>query len=284
MKLSLTLLLALLISPITCAWARPAQQPVMFSMDTYTTSQQKARVGVAMTALPKHTTQVPGAGCLLCLAAAAGANSDLSAYSKTLSNENLPKLREDIVELLKRNGIDAVVIPDEIRLADLPKHKPKGENIAIKNFSSLGQKYGVDKLLLIDITALGFLRTYSAYFPTSDPNAFFAATGYIVDVNSNVYDWYLPVSITKSAEAEWKEPPSYPGLTNAYFQALEMGRDELLGPFVAPMPAATLSEADPMTAPVSVAGSEIIVEEAAVEEAAAGVPESQAKASPDPQP
>lgn len=279
MKLSPTLLLAFLVSAIPCAWARPPQQPVVFSMDTYVASQPKERVGVAMTALPKHTTQTPGASCLLCLAAAAGANSDLSNHSKTLSNENLPKLKEDIAELLRRNGIDTVVIPDEIQLSDLPKHKTKGVNIAKKNFSSLGQKYGVDKLLLIDITALGFTRTYAAYFPTSDPNAFFAGTGYIVDLNSNVYEWYQPVAISKSAEAEWKEPPNFPGLTNAYFQALEMGRDELLRPFAAQASTAAPSGADPTTAPVSVASAEMAVGESPVDAA-----ESEAKPDPEPQP
>lgn len=268
MKLSPTLLLVLLIFAIPCAWARPPQQPVEFSMSSYTSSQTKVRVGVAMTALPKHTTQVPGAGCLLCLAAAAGANSDLSNHSRTLSNENLPKLKEDIAELLRQNGIDAVVIPDEIKVSDLPKYKTKGANIAIKNFSSLGQKYGVDKLLLIDITALGFIRSYSAYFPTTDPNAFFSGLGYIVDLGSNAYDWYQPVTITKAAEAEWKEPPSFPGLTNAYFQALEMGRDELLQPFKASAVAATAPAAAPTPTAVADGAAELAVEEAPVDAAA----------------
>lgn len=277
MKLSPMLLVVLLISAIPCAWGRPPQQPVAFSMDTYATSQPKVRVGVAMTALPKHTTHVPGASCLLCLAAAAGANSDLSTHSRTLSNEDLLKLKEEVAGLLRKNGIDVVVIPDEIKLSDLPKHKTKGTDIAIRNFSSLRQKYEVDKLLLIDITALGFIRNYSAYFPTSDPNAFFAATGYIVDLNSNVYEWYQPVSITKSAEAEWKEPPNFPGLTNAYFQVLEMGRDELLRPFVAQASTATTSGADPMTAPVSVGNAEMTVEESPVDA-------SESEAKPDPEP
>ena len=279
MKLSPTLLLVLLISAIPCAWARPPQQPVEFSMSSYTSSQTKVRVGVAMTALPKHTTQVPGAGCLLCLAAAAGANSDLSNHSRTLSNENLPKLKEDIAELLRRNGIDAVVIPDEIKVSDLPKHKTKGTNIAVKNFSSLGQKYGVDKLLLIDITALGFIRNYSAYFPTSDPNAFFSGLGYIVDLSSNAYDWYQPVAITKSAEAEWKEPPSFPGLTNAYFQALEMGRDELLQPFNASAVATAMPVAVPTAAAAAGGDAELTVEDAPVD-AAASVSKSDPAAQP----
>jgi hypothetical protein len=137
MKVSAALLLAFLISVIPSAWGRPPQQPVSFSIDTYSASQPKVRVGVAMSALPKHTTQVPGASCLLCLAAAAGANSDLSNHSKTLSNDNLPKLKEDIAELLRANGINAIVIPDEIKLSDLPKYKTKGMNVAIRNFSSL---------------------------------------------------------------------------------------------------------------------------------------------------
>jgi len=35
----------------------------------------------------------------------------------------------------------------------------------------------------------------------------------------------------KSAEARWDEPPKHPGLTKAYFQALEVGKETLTKPF-----------------------------------------------------
>jgi hypothetical protein len=53
----------------------------------------------------------------------------------------------------------------------------------------------------------------------------------VVNLKTNAYEWFMPVNILKSAEQKWDEPPKYPGLTNAYFQALELGRDSFLKPF-----------------------------------------------------
>ncbi|NTV10506.1 MAG: hypothetical protein HGA47_06990 [Zoogloea sp.] len=183
-----------------------------------------------MTALPKPDTQFPGAGCLMCLAAASIANSSLTAHVKTLSHEDLPQLKSEVASLLRNRGADVVVIDEELKLDTLSDYGSKGPNIAPKNFSPLQQKYRVDKLLVIDITALGFTRTYSSYIPTSDPKGLVQGTGYIVNLKNNTYEWYLPVMITKSSDQGWDEPPKFPGLTNAYYQALEMGRDSFLKP------------------------------------------------------
>jgi hypothetical protein len=53
---------------------------------------------------------------------------------------------------------------------------------------------------------------------------------YIVDLTSNNYDWYLPLDIQRSAEGAWDEPPQFPGLTNAYFQTVEMAKDSIQKP------------------------------------------------------
>lgn len=52
----------------------------------------------------------------------------------------------------------------------------------------------------------------------------------MVDVDTNAYHWYLPINLHLSAEGEWKEPPTFPGLTNAYYQVLEKLRDMVLEP------------------------------------------------------
>src|SRR5438105_4512456 len=83
---------------------------------------QSGRIGVAMTKLPDVDTHLPGAGCLLCMATAAAANSSLTDHAKTLSYEDLQEL--------------------------------------------------------------------------------------------------------KNADKAWDEPPKFPGLTNAYYQALELGKDQ----------------------------------------------------------
>ena len=184
-----------------------------------------------MTPLPKVDTSFPGAGCLLCIATASAANSTLTDYARTLPYEDLPKLKNYVADKIHKKGPNVIVIADDLRIDALSDYSGKGPNTAKKDFSSFKQKYNIDKLLVIDIASLGFVRTYSAYIPTSDPKGAFRGTGYIVNLNDNTYEWYMPVDIAKSADSKWDEPPKFPGLTNAYFQALEIGKDSFLKPF-----------------------------------------------------
>ena len=90
----------------------PHQDPVLLSANTLTASA--GRVGVIMTPLPKVDTNFPGAGCLLCYAAAAAMNSTLTDYVRTLPYEDLPKLKSDIAGLLRKKGADVVVIEEDL--------------------------------------------------------------------------------------------------------------------------------------------------------------------------
>lgn len=209
--------------------ASAPQQPV--SLNHESINAQAGRIGVAMTTLPKIDTHLPGADCLLSMAAASIANSSLTTYTKTLSYEDLPKLKIEIAEMLRKKGADVTVIEEDLNIKDLKDFSSKEPNFASKDFSPLRKKYNIDKLLVVDITALGFIRTYSAYVPTSDPKGQLQGAGYIVNLKNNAYDWYLPVSVMKSADQNWDEPPKFPGLTNAYFQSLEIGKDSFLKPF-----------------------------------------------------
>lgn len=194
-------------------------------------ASKTTKVGVAMTALPKVDTAFPGAGCLLCMAAASIANNSLTSHVQTLTVEDLPQLKGQLVKSLRAKGLNAVAIDDPLDLKNLPSFSAKAPNFATKDFSALKAKYKVDKLLVIDIAALGAWRDYSAYIPTSDPKAVFKGTGYIVDLGNNALDWYLPVDIVKSADQKWDEPPKFPGLTNAYYQVIELGKDAFSKPF-----------------------------------------------------
>jgi len=207
----------------------PPQNPI--SLNPTTISMKTSRIGVVMTALPKVDTHLLGAGCLLCIATASIANSSLTSHTQTLPNEDLPKLKNDVADMLRKKGADVRVIAEDINLETLPSTDSKEPNIARKDFSSLRQKYQIDKLLVIEITTLGMLRMYSGYIPTTDPKGVLQGAGYLVNLSNNSYEWYLPVNVTKSADKNWDEPPKFPGLTNAYFQALEIGRDNFLKPF-----------------------------------------------------
>ncbi len=229
-------LMIVVASVVGAGCASVPQNPVALSNEAI--GPQAGRMGVAMTALPKLDTQLPGAHCLLCLMLASGANSSLTTHARTLPYEDLPRLKHEAADLLRKKGNDVTVIEEDLKLDDLPDFGAKETNFARKDFSSLRQKFKIDRLLVINITGLGFIRTYSAYIPTSDPKALLEGTGYIVNLKNNSYEWYEPISITKSTDLNWDEPPTFPGLTNAYFQVLEIGKDSFLKPLAADVPVA----------------------------------------------
>jgi hypothetical protein len=82
--------------------ASPPQNPVPLGEDAL--KSDTGRMGVAMTPLPKADTHLRGAGCLLCIAVASAANSSLTSHAQTLSLEDLPKLKNEVAELLRRKG------------------------------------------------------------------------------------------------------------------------------------------------------------------------------------
>lgn len=205
------------------------QTPIELSQDVL--SAKSGKVGVAMTVLPKVDTQFPGADCLLCYAAASAVNSSLTTYAQTLPYEDFPKLKNDMVDVLRKKGVDAIVIFEPVNTEKLADNGTAGPNIAKKDYTYFKTKYMVDKLLLINITSVGFTRTYSSYIPTSDPKAMLNGTGYLVNLKNNTYEWFMPVNISKSADKNWDEPPQFPGLTNAYYQVLELSKDSYMKPF-----------------------------------------------------
>lgn len=228
MKARITLaLLAAVVFLSGCAGT--IQAPVELSKDAFSTNG--GRVGVVMTKLPKADTHLWGADCLLCMAVVSVANSSLTTHARTLPHEDLPKLKDEVAQMIRSKGVEAIVIPEEFDLETLADFSTKGPNLAEKDFTPLQQKYKVDKLVVLSVGTLGFTRTYASYIATSDPKAVVYGRGYMVNLKNNTYEWYTPVTITKSTDKNWDEPPSFPGLTNAYFQALELAKDSFYKPF-----------------------------------------------------
>ncbi len=204
------------------------QTPIQLSASTL---NAEGRIGVVMTPLPKVDLVLPGASCLLCYAAASAMNSSLNTHTQALPYEDLPKLKDQLAQALIKKGKTATVIIEPLDLKSLTDFANKGANIATKDFTSLKAKYGVDKLLVVDIAALGMERTYASYFPTSPPRAYLVGTGFLVNLNNNTYEWFNPIRQLRAADGNWDEAPKFPGLTNAYFQVLESSKDEFLKPF-----------------------------------------------------
>src|SRR5688572_27946620 len=136
--------------------ASKPQMPVELTPTALSSGSQ--RVGVAMTALPKVEINLPGADCLLCIIAASAMNSDLSKHADTLGLEDLPTLKERVAAVLRKKGATVVVLPEPLDTKALPDATGEGDNIASKSFAPLKEKYGIDKLVVIEIYSIGFER------------------------------------------------------------------------------------------------------------------------------
>ena len=194
-------------------------------------STQSGRVGIVMPAIPQVDTYFPGADCLLCIAAASLANAQLTSYTQKLPTEDLTKMKNDVADLLRKKGVDVMLIDENLKIDSLPASNNEAINVSRKDFTSLKNKYGIDKVLVMEVNSLGIWRNYSSYFPTGEPYAALNGAGYLVNLNNNTYEWYTHVRNVKTSEGKWDEPPAYPGLTNAYFQVIELSKDVYLKPF-----------------------------------------------------
>lgn len=207
--------------------ASAPQMPV--ALNAGTTLKPETRIGVAMTAVPKSDTYWPGADCLLCYAAASVANSSLTAHAKTLPVDDLAALKTQMAAALKKKGVQVVVIDEDLEVDKFPKLS-KDLNFAKRDFSSLRDRYKIDKLLLVEISGVGFQRNYASYIPTSDARAWINGTGSVIDLGTHAYDWWQPLETLRPAQGKWDEPPKFPGLTSAYYEALELAKDKVLAP------------------------------------------------------
>lgn len=222
------LLAHIAIVPLLLLGCASPQLPVSLNKSSF--DEPTTKVAVVMNRLPKVDTQFPGAGCLLCLGVASMANSSLTTHTQTLPHESLLTLKKQIAETLVKKGVVAQVIDEDFNESELPSFKGSGPNLASKDFSKFSSTVKVDKVLFINIASVGIHRDYASYVPTAAPKAVVNGVIVLVNLKTNAYEWFMPLNVYKFAEGDWDEAPGFPGLTNAYFQTLEMAADAIKSP------------------------------------------------------
>ena len=174
----------------------PPQAPIQLTKDQL--AAQKGRVAVGIR-VAKPDLYLPGASCLLCIGVAVAANSSLNDYAKKLNTDELVQVRTEIVEMLRKKGVDAVAIEAPFDWGNLPDLK-LGPNTSPKDFSGLAK--GADHVVMINVPQIGFVRTYAAYVPTSDAKAQLGLTAYMVNTKTNALEWYDTAIFTRSADGK----------------------------------------------------------------------------------
>jgi len=210
------------------ACASVPQQPIAFNMQAVTSGP--SRIAIYMDELPPTDTDFPGAACLLCIAVARGAHSDLSTQVQSLQPEGLDAIPMRMAEVLRAKGAHVTLVTDRLKIDELENNPTKedGAPVHAKDFRPLAKRLDADKLIVLSFFRQGVIRSYSSYVPTDAPKAYVTGVGYMVDLRTNSYDWYSPLEVYKPADGAWNEPPTFPGLTNAYYQVLVEASDTMV--------------------------------------------------------
>lgn len=224
-KLIKLILTATLFTIITSCASMQPQTPIEFANPKL---MNNFSVTIVMTEVPSPSMWYPGADCLLCLGVAATANTTLSSHVKTLLNDDLNILGLDVEKLLSAKGLKVKFSDISFDKKKLNRVRSEIPNTARKDFTLLKDQYNTSHLLVIDFYRVGISRNYLQYIPKGEPYSDIAGTAYMVNLETNIYDWYLPFSENKNADGEWKEPKDFPTLSKAYYESLEQVREKVL--------------------------------------------------------
>ncbi|WP_257326310.1 hypothetical protein [Pseudoalteromonas rhizosphaerae] len=194
-------------------------QPTVQLEDNHFINQER-KVGLYFIRGDKATTHIYGANCLLCYGVASSLTSSLDNHLESLSTDDIDSLKGLIEDEFKQRTNYVLAIDDEKLIDKLPKFK--GElGFAKQDFRGLKDKYDIDILVVANIQRFGAYRSFSSYVPNGDPQGYIQGLVYTVDLNTNQYIQYKSVDEKVQPEGVWDEPAEFPGVTTAYYQAIE---------------------------------------------------------------
>lgn len=202
-------------------------------------SQTGQSVVVALTQLPETAAHKVGAQGLLDIAINNAMADDLSNALKTITlDDSYGQARSEVVKRLQERGITSSFTEKMIDVASLPDFggADKSGAYAAKDFRSLKEDLGADRLLLFTVIAVGTQRSYYGFVPTSRPVAVLSARGEMIDLHTNEVLWRDVTLNTAPIADPWDEPPEFQNVKAAVQGVIVEGRAAMVEKFFASAP------------------------------------------------
>ncbi|WP_207262358.1 hypothetical protein [Pseudomonas sp. GW101-3H06] len=216
-----------LLACLTLTGCAHVQPPV--PLDKQFWDAREPTIGVAITVVPPPVLALTGNQGLLDYAINKGVNSKLSDNVEQWQVRDLTTLPDVIVAKLQAKGYKVKRIDEPV---DLKVYKETSfrEGYMTRDLTPVKATHGVDRLLLVNVYATGATRSYYGFVPTSVPMAQVGGQGMVVDLADNKLLWFKPFVVTQAAQGEWDEP-TYTNLSNAFYQAVDNSRQQMITPF-----------------------------------------------------
>lgn len=201
------------------------QPPIAYTPDAI--AKENTLVAIGVTQIPQADTWEMGNIGLLDLAIISAATSNLTEHLRGLDLNEFGDIKLSIDKQLTEMGYKTLVLEEPV-LMEKRKKTSKKENFSKFDFSDLQQQHKASHLLLVEPYAAGTIRSYYGFAPTSDPQAKFAAKGYLIDLETHALLWFHNEDQVVAISGEWDEGDlDYPNLTNSLYKALNIAKENL---------------------------------------------------------
>jgi len=198
-------------------------------------SDKQHAIGVAVIKLPAAGAHKSGSQGLLDIAINNSMASDLETHLSQQDVTKIENLADKIASYLQEKGFEVKRISDQVDPEAFPEQEASGggKHYSLRDYSSLKEQHGIEKLVLLSINQIGTIRSYYGFIPTSSPAGYASLNGQVINLTTAELEWNQnAVQQTPSAESEWDVPPDFPGLTQAMEMAFDNSRQVIFNNFI----------------------------------------------------
>ena len=159
---------------------------------------------------------------------------ELKLHLKTLDISNINDIASKLTKLLKSRGLKVKNLTNKLDLNSLSEFDNKKSNSSYceldhRKFKS---RYGIDKLVVINIKQIGTIRNYYGFVPLDEPRGLSHLDGYIVNLDTNQLEWKQNViKKTKNNSDNWNSASKFEGLTKAIYLSFDQAKNTFLNYF-----------------------------------------------------
>ena len=195
-------------------------------------------VGVAVVKLPEAQAHKAGSQGLLDIAINNANAGDLEEALKKQDLSSIHNVQDKVVAYLSSKGFKVKKVAGPIDLESLKELEATNDDskaiyYARRDFKPLKSSLGVDKLVMIQVNAVGTIRSYYGFFPIGAPSGYSVLNGYVVNLADNRLEWNQSVTQTvPHGAADWDVPPDFVALVKAMDSAYKQSQSMLLNNFV----------------------------------------------------
>lgn len=206
----------LMVAAIAVLTGCAQQHNVQLSENFWQDKNQK--VAIAAFKAPEPQVHRVGGEGLVDLAVNSAMNKNMNNALKRTDLSWYDNMDSTFADRLKEHKINTSVLPKQF------ESSKKNREIVLRQAEG-------DKVLTLELRAVGARRTYYGFIPTGAPEAYCVLVGELFDPKDKKVLWHHETEIIQPVQGAWDQSPHYPNFTKALNVAVNDAKQEMLDSF-----------------------------------------------------